>query len=178
MRDRATANSMPVAPAGQLVTTAGVGAPASARSGRGTCDSGAVGDRWTMVTLPSTISPPRSWPGPNGSPVTAPMVVAVTALGGTDYDPVKYIVATSPDGERVVRGEEAFSHEYFGIWQKLDEVELIAHTFLVFEFDESYGPARYLGLSVETRRESGEARPYRRPLRTKLPRHPLSAAPG
>jgi len=33
---------------------------------------------------------------------------------------------------------------------------LIAHTFLVFEFDESYGPARYLGLSVETRRESGE----------------------
>ena len=33
---------------------------------------------------------------------------------------------------------------------------LIAHTFLVFEFDESYGPARYLGLSVETRRESDE----------------------
>lgn len=33
--------------------------------------------------------------------ITVPMVVAVTALGGTDYDPVKYIVATSPDGERV-----------------------------------------------------------------------------
>ncbi|MCB1289559.1 MAG: hypothetical protein KDB47_18095 [Mycobacterium sp.] len=33
--------------------------------------------------------------------ITVPMVVAVTALGGTDYDPTKYIVATSPDGERV-----------------------------------------------------------------------------
>ena len=40
--------------------------------------------------------------------------------------------------------------------QQLDDVGLIAHTFLVFGFDESYGPARYLGLSVETRRESGE----------------------
>ena len=27
--------------------------------------------------------------------------IAGSALGGTDYDPVKYIVATSPDGERV-----------------------------------------------------------------------------
>ncbi|MEN8374770.1 MAG: DUF4105 domain-containing protein [Gemmatimonadota bacterium] len=45
------------------------------------------------------------------------------------------------------------------IWmyeQQLDDAGLIAHTFLVFEFDASYGPARYLGLSVETRRESGE----------------------
>lgn len=33
--------------------------------------------------------------------ITVPMVVAVCALGGADYDPVKYIVATSPDGERV-----------------------------------------------------------------------------
>jgi hypothetical protein len=32
----------------------------------------------------------------------------------------------------------------------------VAHTFLVFEFPESYGPARWLGLSVETRREVGE----------------------
>lgn len=40
--------------------------------------------------------------------------------------------------------------------QKLDRFGLIAHTFIVFEFDESYGPARYLGLSVETRREVGE----------------------
>jgi len=33
--------------------------------------------------------------------ITVPMVVAVTALGGTDYDPVKVIIANSPDGERV-----------------------------------------------------------------------------
>ena len=33
--------------------------------------------------------------------ITVPIVVAVTALGGTDYDPVKVIVATSPEGERV-----------------------------------------------------------------------------
>jgi hypothetical protein len=33
----------------------------------------------------------------------------------------------------------------------------IAHTFLVFEFPESYGNARWLGLSVETRREVGES---------------------
>lgn len=33
--------------------------------------------------------------------ITVPMVVAVTALGGTEYDPVKYIVVTSPHGERV-----------------------------------------------------------------------------
>lgn len=40
--------------------------------------------------------------------------------------------------------------------QVLDDTGLIAHTFLVFEFDESYVSPRYLGLSVETRRESGE----------------------
>jgi len=33
--------------------------------------------------------------------VTVPMVVGVCALGGEDYDPVKVIIATSPDGERV-----------------------------------------------------------------------------
>lgn len=33
--------------------------------------------------------------------ITVPMVVAVTALGGTDYDPAKTIIATSPSGERV-----------------------------------------------------------------------------
>jgi hypothetical protein len=40
--------------------------------------------------------------------------------------------------------------------QQLDASGLIAHTFLVFEFDESYGRGRFLGLSVETRREQGE----------------------
>ena len=33
--------------------------------------------------------------------ITVPMVVAFCALGGTDYDPVRYIIATSPEGERV-----------------------------------------------------------------------------
>jgi len=40
--------------------------------------------------------------------------------------------------------------------QQLDSSGLVAHTFLVFEFDESYERGRYLGLSVETRREQGE----------------------
>jgi hypothetical protein len=40
--------------------------------------------------------------------------------------------------------------------QQLDASGLIAHTFLVFEFNESYERGRYLGLSVETRREQGE----------------------
>ena len=40
--------------------------------------------------------------------------------------------------------------------QPLDPSGLIAHTFLVFEFNERYERGRYLGLSVETRREQGE----------------------
>lgn len=40
--------------------------------------------------------------------------------------------------------------------QQLDGRGLIAHTFVVFDFGEDQGPGRYLGLSVETRRESGE----------------------
>jgi len=40
--------------------------------------------------------------------------------------------------------------------QELDDAGLIAHTFLVFEFAEPTGPNRYIGLSVETRRELGE----------------------
>jgi len=46
-----------------------------------------------------------------------------------------------------------------GLWLYEQELGLggrIAHTFLVFEFNEGYGPARWLGLSVETRREVGE----------------------
>lgn len=46
-----------------------------------------------------------------------------------------------------------------GMWLYEQEIGLnglIAHTFLVFEFDESYGNEQYLGLSVETRREVGE----------------------
>ena len=46
-----------------------------------------------------------------------------------------------------------------GLWLYEQELGLggrIAHTFLVFEFGEDYGPTRWLGLSVETRREVGE----------------------
>ncbi|HSM35624.1 MAG TPA: DUF4105 domain-containing protein [Longimicrobiales bacterium] len=40
--------------------------------------------------------------------------------------------------------------------QQLDDAGLIAHTFVVFEFPDSYGRGRWLGMSVETRRESDE----------------------
>jgi hypothetical protein len=49
--------------------------------------------------------------------------------------------------------------EVEGLWVYEQELGLggrIAHTFLVFEFPESYGSDRWLGLSVETRREVGE----------------------
>ena len=45
------------------------------------------------------------------------------------------------------------------IWmyeQALGMAGLIAHTFVVFEFADISGPQRFLGLSVETRREVGE----------------------
>jgi hypothetical protein len=40
--------------------------------------------------------------------------------------------------------------------QVLDDTGLIAHTVLVFAFQEDDGPTRHIGLSVETRREVGE----------------------
>lgn len=46
------------------------------------------------------------------------------------------------------------------IWlysQEFDAGGWTAHTFLVFEFDESYGTRRYLGISLEARREEGES---------------------
>jgi len=49
--------------------------------------------------------------------------------------------------------------EVRGLWlyeQELGFGGRIAHTFLVFEFPEAYGADRWLGLSVETRREVGE----------------------
>lgn len=86
-------------------------------------------------------------------------------------------VAVSPEGVVQLTGvrdwkytaESIVSKEYFDetydpndivdVWmyeQRLTDSGLIAHTFVVFEFDESYGSTRYLGLSVETRREAGE----------------------
>ena len=41
--------------------------------------------------------------------------------------------------------------------QEFDSRGWAAHTFLVFEFDESYGDLRYLGISLEARREEGES---------------------
>ncbi len=56
--------------------------------------------------------------------------------------------------------DQAFDpNDIVNLWlyeQQLDTAGLIAHTFVVFEFDDSYGRAKYLGLSVETRREQGE----------------------
>lgn len=64
----------------------------------------------------------------------------------------------------VVLTEDYFNHTYQladleKIWfylQPLDTTGLIAHTFVVFEFDESYGERRNLGISVETRRRQGQ----------------------
>ncbi|MGD2047003.1 MAG: DUF4105 domain-containing protein [Gemmatimonadota bacterium] len=49
--------------------------------------------------------------------------------------------------------------EVVTLWAYEQELGLggrIAHTFLVFEFPERYGDDRWLGISVETRREVGE----------------------
>jgi hypothetical protein len=51
----------------------------------------------TLKGFPMTLCYVNSFP----AQITVPIVVAVTALGGTDYDPVKVIIATSPEGERV-----------------------------------------------------------------------------
>jgi hypothetical protein len=56
-------------------------------------DAGGV----TLKGFPMTKCFVNSFP----AQITVPIVVAVTALGGTDYNPVKVIGATSPDGERV-----------------------------------------------------------------------------
>lgn len=82
-----------------------------------------------------------------------------------------------PDGRVRMEGirdwrysrDSVISRDYFdasydpaditGLWlyeQELGLGGLIAHTFLVFEFGEDHGPTRWLGLSVETRREAGE----------------------
>ena len=64
------------------------------------------------------------------------------AVLSKDYHPVRYDPA-----------------DVTGLWAYEQELGLggrIAHTFLVFEFPEDYGADRWLGLSVETRRELGE----------------------
>ena len=56
-------------------------------------DAGGV----NITGFPMTACYVESFP----AQITVPMVVSVCALGGQDYDPVRYIVATSPEGERV-----------------------------------------------------------------------------
>jgi Domain of unknown function (DUF4105) len=63
-----------------------------------------------------------------------------------------------------IASKEYFNRTYLpadieAMWmyeQELDGAGLIAHTFVVFQFSEDYGSDRFLGLSVETRREVGE----------------------
>lgn len=108
--------------------------------------------------------------------------VAATSTPSMDRDWAEdmRILATgeiTPTGEirlRDVRNwryalDSVVSRAYFdGVWdpgdvedvwlysQEFDDGGWTAHTFLVFEFDESYGDRRYLGISMEARREVGE----------------------
>jgi hypothetical protein len=87
-----------------------------------------------------------------GVAVEAPGTVAFTGVRDWRYtrDSVvsrRYLEA-SFDPEDIV---DLWMYE-----QVLDDAGYIAHTFLVFEFGTGEGPTRYLGLSVETRREAGE----------------------
>jgi hypothetical protein len=65
--------------------------------------------------------------------------------------------------------DEVLTEDYFSetyqvddlekVWfylQPLDVSGFVAHTFVVFEFNESYGDRRHLGISVETRRQQGQ----------------------
>ncbi len=92
----------------------------------------------------------------------------VRVLSGVETLPDGAISLTSVRDWRYTR-ESVVSKRYLAerydpsdvtaLWLYEQELGLggrIAHTFLVFEFPESYGPARWLGLSVETRREVGE----------------------
>lgn len=92
----------------------------------------------------------------------------VSVLAGVDISPDEIVTLTRiRDWQYSVNSITSKSyfdmsfdpHDIVDMWmyeQQLDSYGLIAHTFIVFEFDESYERAGYLGLSVETRREQGE----------------------
>jgi len=93
----------------------------------------------------------------------------VRVLAGVERLPDGAVRLTDVRDWRYTR-DAVLSKDYFalrydpsdieGLWmyeQDLGFGGRIAHTFLVFEFPESYGNARWLGLSVETRREAGES---------------------
>lgn len=92
----------------------------------------------------------------------------VRVLTGVEPLPGGAVRLTQVRDWRYTTGAVA-SKEYFaerfdpsdvaGLWMYEQELGLggrIAHTFLVFEFPESSGRGRWLGISVETRREAGE----------------------
>jgi len=92
----------------------------------------------------------------------------VRVLAGVEQLADGSVMLTDVRNWRYTR-EAIVSKEYFtGRYDPADIVSLwmyeqelgfggrIAHTFLVFEFPESYGDGRWVGLSVETRREVGE----------------------
>lgn len=93
----------------------------------------------------------------------------VRVLAGVDFLPDGRISFTDVRDWRYGIGQLLDSTTWFDavydpadireVWmyeQLLGAGGLVAHTFLVFEFAESYGEARWLGLSVETRRQRGE----------------------
>lgn len=92
----------------------------------------------------------------------------VRVISGVEHMPDGSVELTQVRDWRYRRGR-VVSKGYFArryhptdlerIWlyeQKLGLGGAIAHTFLVLEFPETYGSARWLGLSVEARRETGE----------------------
>lgn len=112
--------------------------------------------------------------------IIATVMMARTPQLERDWDPdvrVLAAVAIEADGSQFTvsnvrnwrySNDGAISHEYFSetyrladltgmslYEQILDQRGLIAHTFVVFEFTDSYAHPR-LGVSVETRREIGE----------------------
>jgi hypothetical protein len=65
--------------------------------------------------------------------VTISMVIAVCALSGGEYDPVQYLIATAPDGER------AAAMEFRWHWQDIDETPVKYRVF-----------AQYLPLRIKS----------------------------
>ncbi len=66
---------------------------AFAASGGATIEDGAVSARGLPITALYVPNFPTR--------ITVPLVLAVWARAGSDYDPRRYIVARSPDGERL-----------------------------------------------------------------------------
>ncbi len=93
--------------------------------------------------------------------------IDVTVLAATFVDEEYFTIKGARDWQyenKTIMSQEYFDQTYdfsdlqgatFYV-QPLDYTGLIAHTFVVFHFDDSYGKYADLGISIETRRESGE----------------------